>query len=57
MTYEQFQATEQARDWAGDEYADYIQSRLVEYIERGIRTLEETQALSIGDLFVGNDGE
>jgi predicted alpha/beta superfamily hydrolase len=57
MTYEQFQATEQARNWKGDEYADYIQSKLVEYIERGIRTLEETQALSIGDLFVGNDGE
>jgi hypothetical protein len=54
---EQFEVTKQAREWAGDTYADYIQSKLVEYIERGIRTLEETQALTLGDLFVGNDGE
>lgn len=56
MRYEEFQATKDAREWQGDEYADYIQSKLVEYIDKGVRTLEETKALSLGSLFVGNDG-
>lgn len=56
MRYEEFEATKLAREWAGDEYANYIQNKLAEYIDKGIRTVEETKALSLGELFVGNDG-
>ena len=55
--YEEFEATKQAREWAGNSYAHYIQGQLVLRIEQGIRTLEETRALHLGELFVGNDGD
>jgi hypothetical protein len=54
---EEFNATKQAREWAGDDYANYIQTKLVAYIQQNIRTLEEIRALNIEQLLTGNDGE
>ena len=56
MIFEEFDATKQAREYAGDEYGDYIQGQLILRMEQGIRTLEETRALNLGQLLVGNDG-
>lgn len=56
MIYEEFQAAAAAREWAGDAYGAYIQASLVEHIERGIKTLEDTRKLTLSELFIGNDG-
>ena len=53
----EYPATTQAREWAGDDYAEYIQESLEDKVARGYRTHEETMALDIGQLFIGNDGE
>ena len=37
-------------------YATYIQNSLENDVEKGIRTLEEAQNISLGHLLQGNDG-
>jgi len=52
-----FEATKQALGMYGEEYASYIQGQLELRIEQGIRTIEETRLMSLGHLFIGNDGD
>ncbi len=52
----EYPVTQDAREYAGEDYAQYIQERLEEYVARGIRTHEQTMALTFGELFIGNDG-
>jgi hypothetical protein len=54
---EMFEATKQALEMYGDDYARYIQGQLELRIEQGIRTIEETRKMSLGHLFIGNDGD
>ena len=57
MIYPEFLATTQAREYAGNDYAKMIQNSLIEHIEKGYSTFEETLTLNLGQLFIGNDGE
>lgn len=54
---EMFEATKQALEMYGDDYARYVQGQLELRIEQGIRTIEETRKMSLGHLFIGNDGD
>ena len=54
-----FKAAQQAYDMYREShpgYATYIQNSLEESIAKGIRTLEEVEAMDLGDCFIGNDG-
>jgi hypothetical protein len=53
---ETFEASKQALQY-GEDYARYIQEQLELRISQGIRTIEETRLMSLGHLFVGNDGD
>lgn len=54
---QEYPAARDARDWAGDSYGEYIQEHLESLVARGFRTHDETMALQLGELFIGNDGE
>jgi hypothetical protein len=54
---EMFEATKQALEMYGEDYARYIQEQLELRIKQGIRTIEETRLMSLGHLFIGNDND
>lgn len=56
MIYPEFLSTKQAREIAGDEYADYIQKHEIELIEKGYITLEYAMSATLGERLAGNDG-
>jgi hypothetical protein len=54
-----FKAAQQAFDMFHEQfpgYATYIQNSLEESIAKGIRTIEEVEAMNLGDCFIGNEG-
>jgi hypothetical protein len=53
----QFKATEQALAFAGQDYANYIQQSLEEYVGKGYYTLEYASSVDLGTLLMGNDGD
>jgi hypothetical protein len=53
----QFKATEQALKFAGEDYANYIQQSLEEYVGKGYYTLEYASSVDLGTLLMGNDGD
>jgi hypothetical protein len=53
---EMFEASKQALQY-GEDYARYVQGQLELRIQQGIRTIEETRLMSLGHLFIGNDGD
>ena len=56
MNYPEFLSTKQARELAGDRYADYMQKHEEELIEKGHITLEYAMNATLGERLAGNDG-
>lgn len=52
-----YPASVSAREWAGDSYGDYIRESMNDYVRRGIWTEEHARTVTLGELFIGNDGE
>lgn len=56
MNYPEFLSTKQAREIAGDSYAEYMQKHEIELIEKGHITLEYALTATLGERLAGNDG-
>ena len=52
-----YPASVSARDWAGDSYGETIRKSMNDYVARGIWSHEYALGLTLGDLFIGNDGD
>lgn len=43
--------------YAGQSYADYMQSNIAEHVSKGHYSEEWAMSASLGDMLAGNDGE